>query len=437
MNVTSIDPRPARFDHDATAKLAPRRRRRPSAASLGANPEATAAAPAATAQPTSALAALDPVLKLAGWAWSNLVVLRIAAATIAVVFLFVFGVLRGAFLIDPIDIPKELETTGYSREIVAQRLGDEIARIQQATTSYRMRRGFEASVALPDIEVPFAGLPLATTIRALRVFKEQIGFGDPRISGDLTLEGDHYRLALRGNRAEIAGAELNRPKGEFNQLLRDAALAALRMVEPMLVAAYYFDDEFRREQRAEASGQPYVKDFTRSIAIIETILDDPRHRDRVQAFNLYGLILYHRGDEDLAIRQFDLAEHELARAKATDALQIATLYGNWGDALAARGLDAEAAAMYAQAAAHDPQRGSYFTDWGNALSRGGKHREAIWKFERAATLASEDPFPRIGWAEALTRLDKHGLALEKYREAVERERANPALRAAELRAARE
>lgn len=75
---------------------------------------------------------------------------------------------RRPILIDPVILPKAMEDGGYTGLGAANRMADEIGRIEEATrTIARKDRSIQANGPSPDIEIPEAKVSLASAIGLL------------------------------------------------------------------------------------------------------------------------------------------------------------------------------------------------------------------------------------------------------------------------------
>jgi tetratricopeptide (TPR) repeat protein len=289
-------------------------------------------------------------------------------------------------VIEPIGITKSLEEHGYTPAIAARRLRDEMTMIVAQTRTYKERRGFQTSDAQLDVEDPLSGMSLRSLLRLGRSF---FGVGETRLSGEIVEDGGRFHLNLRSTRSEMGVARIAQPrlsgdeKRGAEELLRAAAVAALRMTDPVLLAAHRFDQAFAIDPASGAADR-------RALAEALDLLDEHLARgigdDLVRAHNLYGLVLYHRGEYRGALGHYARAAHAAADDRGADATIMATLYANWGDALVALHDDAEAEKKFALAIRHEPSRAGHHLDRGNALLRLGRVAEGAASLETAAAL---------------------------------------------------
>jgi tetratricopeptide (TPR) repeat protein len=335
-------------------------------------------------------------------------VAMIAAAALALV---VIGktALRPATVIDAIGVPKELEERGYTSAVVAQRLIDEIIRIGAAAASLNDRAAFSSlpfENKIPKIDVPVAGMSLATFVAQLR---ELVGIVDTRIGGEVTLErspdaaGKEGRapapmLSLRLRITDKGTVHVGEPAGRLDALLQPAALQLVERFDPYIAASYYYvTDDFDNAQR-----------------MVQRLLDSGKAHDRRLGINLRGLIALaqQRYQEALAVFT-DLVEAEpraigprLNRSAALLAMGMAEptregaqpqFEGALADALAALALTAPDAKTERQ----KREIALAQTAAGEALWRmndPAKFDEALDRFQRA--VAADRKYARAYYLEA-------------------------------------
>jgi len=211
-------------------------------------------------------------------------IVMIAAAALALVVI-VKTALRPATVIDAIGMPKELEERGYTSAVAAQRLIDEIIRIGIAASTLKDRAAFSSlpfENKIPKIDVPVAGMSLATFVAQLR---ELVGIVDTRIGGEVTLErmagaadkdarSSPPILSLRLRIQDKGTVHVGEPAANLDALLRPAALQLVERFDPYIAASYYFvNDDFDNAQR-----------------MVQRLLDSGGEEDRKLAVNLGGLI---------------------------------------------------------------------------------------------------------------------------------------------------
>ena len=310
---------------------------------------------------------------------------------------------RQVVVIDPIRLPETLRRMGYSEDVAAHRLWDEVVRINESTPTAKDRVTLLPASLQMDFEAPGAGVSLQAVVQMLRPF---LGLDETRIAGEficMTPECKPEGLALRLRIFRGSGMRIISlaPIGErtdevgIDRYFRTAALKLLRELDPYVVAFFlYQTDKVAAEHEA-----------LRLIA--------PTHPQRKWAFNLLGFIAADRGDHDVAIDWY-------RRAIAADEEdRFAIAYTNWGNALRAKGDPDGAIVEYMRAIELDPESAFAYSNWGNALSDRGDLDGAIEKHARAAGLDPESAFAYSNWGNALYNNGDLDRAIEKYMRATE------------------
>jgi len=310
---------------------------------------------------------------------------------------------REVVVIDPIRLPETLRQMGYSEDVAAHRLWDEVVRINESTPTAKDRVALQPASQQMDFEPPGAGVSLQEVVQMLRPF---LGLEETRIAGEficMTTECKPEGLALRlrvfrGSRMKIISLPPigeRTDEAEIDRYFRAAALEVLREIDPYVVAFFLYQTD-KAAARREA------------LQLIA-----PTHPQRKWALNLLGFIAADSGDHDTAIGWY-------RRAIAADEEdQFAIAYNNWGNALRAKGDPDGAITKYRRAIELDPENAFAYSNWGNALSDKGDLDGAIAKHARAAELDPESGFAYNSWGNALYNKGDLDAAIAKYRRATE------------------
>jgi tetratricopeptide (TPR) repeat protein len=310
---------------------------------------------------------------------------------------------RDMVVIDPIRLPEPLRQMGYSEDVAAHRLWDEVVRINESTPTAKGGVMMLPTSQKMDFEAPGAGISLQAVVQMLRPF---LGLDETRIAGEFicrTTECKPEGLALRlrvfrGSRMRIISLPPigdRTDEAEIDRYFGAAALELLRELDPYVVAFFLYQTD-KAAARREA------------LQLIA-----PTHPQRKWAFNLLGFIAADSGDNDAAIGWY-------RRAIAADEDdQFAIAYNNWGNALRAKGDPDGAIAKYMRAIDLDPENTFAYSNWGNALSDKGDLDGAIAKHARAAELDPESGFAYNNWGNALYNKGDLDGAIAKYMRATE------------------
>lgn len=181
-------------------------------------------------------------------AGAALMILAAISAFTAVII--VAGVLWSAtqyrgLTILPFSVPPALEERGLTGAAVASRVLDRLAEMQTVTQSMRAANTYADSwgdeVA---VEIPQTGVSAGELWRFLRSWLGE----EIRITGELVLDGDGYRVTARagGQPARVIMAET----GEIYAALDDAADAIFAQTQPYRYAVYLLDSQRNDDARA-------------------------------------------------------------------------------------------------------------------------------------------------------------------------------------------
>ncbi len=144
---------------------------------------------------------------------------------IALVFLFIIiahrEITKDLVLIEPFEVPENLEKKGYTGRAIANRLIDQIDYIKTTARTSMERKQFisEWARTQPEIEVPGSGISLKPV---LEYIKEFLGKAPLRIVGEVFLERDSLNVAVRvaGNPSKTIHGGLE----NLDEMLRQAGL---------------------------------------------------------------------------------------------------------------------------------------------------------------------------------------------------------------------
>lgn len=327
----------------------------------------------------------------------------IVLMVIGMVALTVAEVRRVTVVIDPIRLPPQLQAMGYSEDVAAYRLWDEVAAVYESTPTAKDRVTLLPASQRMDFEAPVGGVSLQTVVKMLRPV---LGLVETRIAGEFicgTPDCAPEGLALRLRVFSGEGMRIiplppigkQTDEAAIDRYFRSAAVELLRALDPYVVAFYHFQTDKALAER-EASQ-----------------LIGPTNPQRKWALNLLGYIAADRGDYDAAIDWYKRA----VAADKDDSFAIA--YTNWGNALRAKGDPDAAIEKFQRATEIDPKYAFAFSNWGIALADKGDSAGAMDKHAHAAKLDPSDPFTYNTWGNALYVQGDLDGAIEKYSRATE------------------
>jgi tetratricopeptide (TPR) repeat protein len=398
-----------------------------------------------------------------GTAWSK----TIKAITATLILAFLLGGLfqqfrgRNDVILERFKVPSDLEKVGYSPEVVATKLADNIKAISDnavshvgsnigasATTSLGGSKGGVttnkslislqtfalASEKSPlDIEVPETRVTVKSIF--LYIF-ESLGVTPRRIDGEITSRGNVLTLIIR---ITEGGATRSLPviedsTGSTEALLSEGARAIYRDIQPVVLASYLYS--------SSPADTPAAKEL-----IQDCIYQD---REAALANVLWGIILLNESKFDEALRKFEDAKkykhdsqiddilvscraraleakggdesYKAAEKTYKDALNrswsLLTLT-NYAGYLADRGFAEDALEKYDQVLIADPGSDIAHNGKGFALELLGRYDDAVKEHEEAIKLNPKSSSGYASLAVALVGMKRYDEAVAAARKAVQ------------------
>ncbi len=248
---------------------------------------------------------------------------------------------RDGIEVQPIAVPPRLVELGLTPDVVALRLTDALAQLQDSVGGEpRRRTGADVGGAHPDFTVPLTGLSLRSVAGTLR---GMLGIPERRVSGEVTLDGEALRLRLRlSGQGVIADVTAANP----DALIRAGAPQIWRVVQPVLYA-WWLSNEAPSEAEMRATLEQMMQEGGSDRELMRTLQ------------LLLGRSYARTGEAEaaLAVNEAQLRE-----------------FPGYGPALYARG---------------------------RALRELGRLDEAMAAFEAAQRALPHVAFPRVGLAQVL------------------------------------
>jgi len=318
---------------------------------------------------------------------------------IALSVIIVRQLTTNSVVVEPISVPDTLAKQGYTPKIFGQRIVDEIFKIQREATTIKERRGLMPEWSQLDFEMPGAGL----SIKAIgRIIKESLGIPGTRISGEVVMENQEFRLRLRVNGGRHTAEVPPLPAEKLGDMVHRGAQETVKTIDPFLLASYFH----------AINNQAAMMEMIKYCLANDLVQDDP------WANNLWGIHLADKDDTIGAIKKY--------RAAVKIDPEFALAYHNWGNALEKQGKYKAAIEKYRQSIDLDPDFTLAYINWGIALSEWGiqysqqrKYKEAIEKFEAAVQKNPRHAPAYTYWGKIYYQEKKYKEAIEKYRKAVE------------------
>ena len=142
-------------------------------------------------------------------------------------------------VVEPINMPKVLADRGYTPEVAAKRIIDEVVALTTGVKSLKSSRNLVTDWDATNIQLPAVGLNFNNFTNYLRML-----FGIPytKVSGEVTLTGDTYALRLRIRNSNSNTAKYSTVLAKvIDDLLRSGAEEFVKGTDPYLLAFYYQD----------------------------------------------------------------------------------------------------------------------------------------------------------------------------------------------------
>lgn len=371
---------------------------------------------------------------------ASIVVITISIALITILYRQLSS---SAIIVEPIRVPDKLVKSGYTPEIMAQRLMDGMFAIQRQATTKKEGASVTPEWQRFDMEVPGSGITIGTIGNVLR---ESMGIQEQKITGEvISLDsGLQLRLRLLGTRQ--FGDSVSQEPGGVETLLKASAEKAVQLIEPFMYASYLY-----------ANGQ--TDEVNEALDYCQAHCSD---EDRKWALNLRGVLQADKKNWDAAIEGYQSALEVDPR--------FAIAYHNWAMALIkknqptmayekllkAERLDSEITSkeekallrvaigqqmhkeskpteeeieQYRLALKLNPNETTAYMYWGNALSGGSSpdYKTAVEKFAMAQD-KSKIQYPDGGavvaqnyalWGQALEKMKDYEGAISKNQSALE------------------
>ncbi|CAK0741154.1 Tetratricopeptide repeat protein [Azospirillaceae bacterium] len=296
--------------------------------------------------------------------------------------------------IDRIAVPKKLsDETGYTPDVVIGRLADNMREIELQASSRAEAR--ELRLQNDRTIVGVLGEFLKVT-PIIRVAQETGGLIPFSFTGEVVAHGKELEMTLRGYDAKRRSILISERAyvDQFAGLIRTVAVEVMREVDPYLLAAYQFRQDYRR------------RDFTNTLEIIVRELGKKTVDANTKwLYNLWGIVLYQQNNRLSAVEKFQ-------EALAVDPLFLSPRL-NWAVVQARQGENAQAIESFKQIVeigAHQPENvdtvAAAYSEWGFSLALLNRFDEAFVKFEKARSLSPKFADVYTSWAEVLSAIGR-------------------------------
>ncbi len=161
---------------------------------------------------------------------------------------------RDEIILEPLNVPDELIKKGYTGEIIAEKLLDQVRRIELTTRDLANTIHFEdksyfnnaknliTNIRFVDIEIPGTNFTHLSLVRYLRnILRTK---GTTYLRGDVILEENRVTLILRNiSNASIPSISVSTDSGDIEKLIQDrGGKALIQMTNPTLLVMKSFLD---------------------------------------------------------------------------------------------------------------------------------------------------------------------------------------------------
>ena len=337
---------------------------------------------------------------------STMVNAVIIGAIIAILVFTAKDIWRQPVIIEKFGLPPMLTERGFSGAVTAQRVWDAMTVIQREAGTLKRTQSLLAESRQLDVVEPGTGLSLRSLTQMLRSLA---GIEQTRIAGEFvcaeeTCDWGQLSLRLRvftEGRMYIvnSGPVADR---EPDELFRESALAALKIIDPYVYAAYLFaKDDSQIETAVEIANELVDTNHDQSAWAANLLGNyaqgQGRHEEAIEWFDRSILIAkdigprkfalphYGRGNSLLALKKHELALEAFAQAIGYDKNYASPHYGK-GQTLMAMKDFTKAADAFRVASELDRRNAAHWAGLGDAMKQLEDPVDALKNLERAVRL---------------------------------------------------
>lgn len=327
--------------------------------------------------------------------WATLAVVLIALLLIVETF-------QPRLMLEPLAVPNQLTSDGYTASVTASELHDQIEAIFNKARSTMKPQSVDLASQQPDITVPGTGLSLRTIEDVLHGF---VGLGKQQhaVAGEFTSGNNVLRLTLRLDNVVVFDQTSSTGDIVTDQtsLLREAAKAIVERTQPFFVAAAVAqdssDEALTRIERILIQGNASDENVIDAHVLRGNIYQT--QGDFADAESEYKLVLARRPKaasphSDLgSLYLSQLTRRREAKQEFENALRLernlAPAHNGLASVLFLNNQYRDATAEYEKAIAIDPQEPKYHRNLAQAYSAEGDLRGALTEYHIAIILDPE------------------------------------------------
>ena len=295
-------------------------------------------------------------------------------------------------------VPAQWEN-GYTSQVVTERVADAYQIINQDARTAKSLKAFGLSHKDTFVSAVGDRLDLKNLVTAAR---DELGMISFKIGGDVVEQGGAMLIRVHVNSAE-GGLEthfVSGPVDDPEPLFLEAAMAAMRVTSPYVVASYLYEIEL---DQGTTNFEPTYRALEQAFARLPA---EAHH----WLYNLWGLALLNDGKPKEAIEEF----HNALHLQPGWPLSI----HNWGKALTAQGRYEEAIETFKGVIANDPRMlrsARAYAEWSKAALLLGRYEEAEQVLRKAIKLDPQSSYVYYRWGQLLEAKGQLQEAARKYR----------------------
>ncbi len=326
----------------------------------------------------------------------NIILDLIIVTVIFVILLLVYKELnKDTAVIEPFQVPLDLEKQNITGQAVVSKLLDQIEIIKEkADTSYKnldFKPVFSDSQL--EIVIPGSGISLKSLLQNVKNF---LGKKQTRISGEILLNSGKLFLTVRvlGEPAKTFSGELS----ELDKLLEEAAHYILIYTNPYLLAYYLYYN--------------YSDNRNEALEMIQYTLSHEPADDDVMAYTLDGCI---KSDE----KKYEESILLYKKAIETDPGYI-DAYNGWAYSLFKMKKYSEADSVYSLAIKINPKNPNSYYYRAILLDNAGKNDASEENFKIAVNLNPDNAELLTDYGKFLMKINKTEESMSLFEKVIER-----------------
>ena len=378
----------------------------------------------------------------------------------AAIILTIQQVLHARLVIEPIIVPKQLEDSGITAEVMSNRIRDALDRIE-ATAGTNIReessesRSSTPRFVVPSDQTPYASVEIPGTKfdlnSVVQLILSVLQFHQPdTVSGEVTLpgpakpardgpaspavaaSGGRITLRIRRSAGTVEQVTLLHDSNDLDASVEEASEELLKEEDPYPLGLYWLsqgkpDSAIEIAQRMSLGGKPDKahqiaalnlwgtglkdkKQYEDAIKMFQKVLDG-LDRNSVSAYTGLGIAYFDEGHADKAIEKFQMAVNLSQKSPAA--------HVNLANALSSLGQFGKANAEYELANKLDPGIVKTYIDWAISLSDQKEYSQADEKFQQAKLLDPNHAELYFRWGISLLERKNFTGASATYTKAIE------------------